>query len=27
LTAQQSDAQFNTALDAAIEGIYQASKT
>jgi fructose-bisphosphate aldolase, class I len=27
LTAQQSDAEFNTALDKAIEGIYQASKT
>ncbi len=27
LTAQQSDAQFNAALDAAIESIYQASKT
>jgi len=27
LTAQQSDAEFNTALDQAIEGIYQASKT
>jgi fructose-bisphosphate aldolase class I len=27
LTAQQSDAEFNAALDAAIEGIYQASKT
>jgi fructose-bisphosphate aldolase class I len=27
LTAQQSDAQFNAALDQAIEGIYQASKT
>ncbi|MET0282407.1 MAG: fructose bisphosphate aldolase [Steroidobacteraceae bacterium] len=27
LTAQQSDAQFNAALDHAIEGIYQASKT
>ena len=27
LTAQQSDAEFNAALDAAIESIYQASKT
>ena len=27
LTAQQSDAEFNTALDGAIESIYQASKT
>jgi fructose-bisphosphate aldolase, class I len=27
LTAQQSDAEFNAALDKAIEGIYQASKT
>jgi fructose-bisphosphate aldolase, class I len=27
LTAQQSDAEFNAALDHAIEGIYQASKT
>jgi fructose-bisphosphate aldolase class I len=27
LTAQQSDAEFNAALDRAIEGIYQASKT
>jgi fructose-bisphosphate aldolase class I len=27
LTAQQSDAEFNAALDQAIEGIYQASKT
>jgi fructose-bisphosphate aldolase class I len=27
LTAQQSDAEFNAALDTAIEGIYQASKT
>jgi fructose-bisphosphate aldolase class I len=27
LTAQQSDAEFNKALDAAIESIYQASKT
>jgi fructose-bisphosphate aldolase class I len=27
LTAQQSEAEFNTALDQAIEGIYQASKT
>jgi fructose-bisphosphate aldolase class I len=27
LTAQQTDAQFNAALDQAIEGIYQASKT
>jgi len=27
LTAQQTDAEFNAALDAAIEGIYQASKT
>jgi len=27
LTAQQSDAEFDAALDAAIEGIYQASKT
>ncbi|MEO6078827.1 MAG: fructose bisphosphate aldolase [Steroidobacteraceae bacterium] len=27
LTAQQSEAQFNAALDQAIEGIYQASKT
>jgi fructose-bisphosphate aldolase, class I len=27
LTAQQTDAEFNTALDAAIESIYQASKT
>ncbi len=27
LTAQQSDAEFNGALDKAIEGIYQASKT
>jgi fructose-bisphosphate aldolase class I len=27
LTAQQSDAQFNAALDQAIEGIFQASKT
>ena len=27
LTAQQSDAEFNAALDDAIEGIYQASKT
>jgi fructose-bisphosphate aldolase class I len=27
LTAQQSDAEFNTALDQAIESIYQASKT
>lgn len=27
LTAQQSDAQFDTALDAAIQGIYEASKT
>jgi fructose-bisphosphate aldolase class I len=27
LTAQQSDAQFNAALDQAIESIYQASKT
>jgi fructose-bisphosphate aldolase, class I len=27
LTAQQSDDQFNKALDTAIESIYQASKT
>ena len=27
LTAQQSDADFDTALDAAIQGIYEASKT
>jgi fructose-bisphosphate aldolase class I len=27
LTAQQSDAEFNGALDKAIESIYQASKT
>ena len=27
LTAQQTDAEFNAALDTAIEGIYQASKT
>jgi fructose-bisphosphate aldolase class I len=27
LTAQQSDADFNGALDKAIESIYQASKT
>jgi fructose-bisphosphate aldolase class I len=27
LTAQQSDAEFNAALDAAIQGIYEASKT
>jgi fructose-bisphosphate aldolase class I len=27
LTAQQSDAEFNKSLDAAIESIYQASKT
>jgi fructose-bisphosphate aldolase, class I len=27
LTAQQSEAEFNQALDTAIEGIYQASKT
>jgi fructose-bisphosphate aldolase class I len=27
LTAQQSDAEFAAALDQAIEGIYQASKT
>ncbi len=27
LTAQQSDAEFNAALDQAIEGIFQASKT
>jgi fructose-bisphosphate aldolase, class I len=27
LSSQQSDAQFNAALDQAIEGIYQASKT
>lgn len=27
LTAQQSDAEFNAALDTAIDGIYQASKT
>jgi fructose-bisphosphate aldolase class I len=27
LTAQQSDAEFDTALDKAIESIYQASKT
>jgi len=27
LTAQQSDAEFDTALDAAIQGIYLASKT
>jgi len=27
LTAQQSDAEFNTALDAAIQSIYEASKT
>ena len=27
LTAQQTDAEFNAALDAAIESIYQASKT
>ncbi len=27
LTAQQSDAEFNAALDPSIEGIYQASKT
>ena len=27
LTAQQTDAEFNAALDAAIEGIFQASKT
>jgi len=27
LTAQQSDAEFDAALDAAIESIYQASKT
>ena len=27
LTAQQSDAEFNKALDTAIESIYQASKT
>jgi fructose-bisphosphate aldolase class I len=27
LTAQQSDAEFDKALDAAIESIYQASKT
>lgn len=27
LTAQQTDAEFNAALDAAIEGIYQASRT
>jgi fructose-bisphosphate aldolase class I len=27
LTAQQSDAEFNAALDKAIESIYQASKT
>jgi fructose-bisphosphate aldolase class I len=27
LSAQQSDAEFNAALDAAIESIYQASRT
>jgi fructose-bisphosphate aldolase class I len=27
LSAQQSDAEFNAALDQAIESIYQASKT
>ena len=27
LTAQQSDAEFNAMLDAAVESIYQASKT
>jgi fructose-bisphosphate aldolase class I len=27
LTAQQSDADFDKALDAAIQGIYEASKT
>jgi fructose-bisphosphate aldolase class I len=27
LTAQQSEAEFNAALDGAIESIYQASKT
>jgi fructose-bisphosphate aldolase class I len=27
LTAQQTEAQFDTALDAAIESIYQASRT